>query len=493
MEAISEMNLKVLRSKNTLMFFTFLISMLTDDIYGFVSHERVTKISVLAIELILFITLYFILQKIIKKEYLFPYLSVILIYGSTITLILLDGGQESNYQLIAFLQVYSIIQLSFSIFLLGTSLGIVAGFLNFLMAADAGTKAGFPSAIITFILTAIALFTLVKINGAQKDKVEALLLESEERAQEKQTQQELLEREVTQIVVTINDINQQVQKNSGAQMEMKSSVQEVALGSQSQNDQVAIISENVRSTVLAMEKMSQVTNELFKDTEVANGITNDGETKLTELQKSMEQLKTIIEEVYDVFGHLTHKIHETNAYADTIKEITAQTNLLALNASIEAARAGDAGKGFSVVAEEIRKLAETTKKTTENITANLLEVNQANHLAVEKIDESSAKFKESADTTVQVADYFTQLNQTVSGLNSKFSSFETLVEDVKEKSSQVDISTSELASVIEEASAGLEEISAAIESISDDNMQIAGNIKELSTSAEKIKAAFLET
>lgn len=490
MEAIKEMNLKVLRSKNTLMFFTFLISIIANEIFGFLTHSSVEKLSVLGFELLAFILLFLILQKIVKKEHLFPYSSVILIYGCTIAQILIEGGTASDYQMIAFLQVYSIIQLSFGIFMLGSSLGIIAVILNYFRAVDPSTQLAFMPALMTFILTAIALFSLVKINGTQKEKIEHLLIESEESSQDMKAKRELLECEVTQMVDTINDINQQVQNNSGAQMEMKAAVQEVAAGGQTQNDQVTLISENVRSTVLAMEQMSDVTKELFKDTEVAHDITKNGEVKISELRKSMDELREMIVEVNDVFENLTNKIHETNGYAESIKEITSQTNLLALNASIEAARAGDAGKGFSVVAEEIRKLAETTKRTTENITNNLSDVNQTSSLAVEKINQSGSKFKTSLDTTVKVADYFLQLNETVSGLNNKFKSFEELVNDVTVKSTNVELSTSELAAVIEEASAGLEEMSATIESISEDNQQIAGNIKDLSGSAEKIKTAF---
>ncbi|MDP4087532.1 MAG: methyl-accepting chemotaxis protein [Bacillota bacterium] len=490
MEAIQEMNRKVLRTKNTLMFFTFLISIMAEEAYGFIFHRDITKMWMLGIEFVGFISLFLILQKVLKKEHLFPYLSIILIYGCTITLIVVEGGSVSNNQMIAFLQVYSIIQLSLSIFLLGTTLGLTAVILNFVMAMDKATEDAFSNGLMTFILTAIALFSLVKINQNQKDKVESLLIESDHNAKEKQEQKELLEREITQMVDNINDINQQVQNNSGAQREMKVAVQEVAAGGQTQSGQVAAIAGNFRDTVLAMEKMDQVTKELYQDTEAANGITKNGEKKVLELKKNMDELNGMIKAVNEVFENLTNKIHETNEYADVIKDITAQTNLLALNASIEAARAGEAGKGFSVVAEEIRKLAQTTKTTTDNITSNLSGVNQANLLAVEKLSESSIKFKTSADTTIEVANYFGQLNETVSALNNKFNSYEVLVDDIKRKSSYVEMSTNELAAVVQEATTSLEDMSSTIEAISEDNLQIAENIKELSNSAEKIKTAF---
>ena len=74
MEAIKQMNLKVLRSKNTLMFITFLISIIADEVYGFVNHSGAITMSVLGFEFLGFILLFLILQKVVKKEHLFPYL-----------------------------------------------------------------------------------------------------------------------------------------------------------------------------------------------------------------------------------------------------------------------------------------------------------------------------------------------------------------------------------------------------------------------------------
>jgi len=93
----------------------------------------------------------------------------------------------------------------------------------------------------------------------------------------------------------------------------------------------------------------------------------EGLVNLDSLKETSQESFDIIQNIQSVFGSLIVKVHEIEGIVETITQISDQTNLLALNASIEAARAGEHGKGFAVVAEEVRKLAENTKSSTEDI------------------------------------------------------------------------------------------------------------------------------
>ena len=137
---------------------------------------------------------------------------------------------------------------------------------------------------------------------------------------------------------------------------------------------------------------------------------------MEELKNQSEQIAATNHEVTESMTRLQNKTKEVEEIAGMILNISNQTNLLALNASIESARAGEAGRGFAVVAEQIRQLAEQTKKSTEEITTIINELNE-NARDVMTSVESSVEATESQNEKIAVAaESFERLNENMSQL-----------------------------------------------------------------------------
>src|SRR5699024_10939907 len=119
------------------------------------------------------------------------------------------------------------------------------------------------------------------------------------------------------------------------------------------------------------------------------------ESSLTGFLKMIEDFQ----QSKDNFQTLTEKVNNISEVIDFIKSIADETNLLALNASIEAARAGEHGLGFAVVADEVRKLAEQTKTSVENITNEMIEVQQDSKNVSTDIENFSENLGKHVDQT----------------------------------------------------------------------------------------------
>ena len=152
--------------------------------------------------------------------------------------------------------------------------------------------------------------------------------------------------------------------------EVSTTVQQIATGSQSQASELAeaktivdsVMDLNSKEGETAADKMSRIIE-----------LTNESSTKVKNLAEKSEKITSVVE---------------------VIREIAEKTNLLALNAAIEAARAGESGRGFAVVAEEVRRLAEGSAKSLEEIDQLIGEIQEDIHITVASIDDSATEIEE---------------------------------------------------------------------------------------------------
>ncbi|GLZ86825.1 methyl-accepting chemotaxis protein [Metapseudomonas resinovorans] len=159
--------------------------------------------------------------------------------------------------------------------------------------------------------------------------------------------------------------------------------------------------------------------------------------------RQIDQLSTTITKAVDVIQTLAQESAQIGSVLEVIRSIAEQTNLLALNAAIEAARAGEQGRGFAVVADEVRLLAQRTQKSTAEIQTMIERLQQNSEAAVQVIDESSRASRATVDQASQAGESLAQIAQvlrTLTGLNASIASATLqqshVVEDINQNVTQ---------------------------------------------------------
>lgn len=282
------------------------------------------------------------------------------------------------------------------------------------------------------------------------------------------------------------------QMNSSVQ-QISSTIEQISKGSQTQAQELEETSKVVVKLTDEMKKLASkagITADLTKEVGL---ISATGSKSAAEADFRMSKIISVTNESAKKIKELAERSGEITAVVDVIRKIADQTNLLALNAAIEAARAGEAGRGFAVVADEVKRLAEGSAKSSEEIDGLIKQIQEDAKATVLSIEGGT---KEVSEGRIVIDKALKALNE----IASKVTEVSVNVLDVANitqvqvgEIEQLSKAASEIAAVSEQNASATEEASAATEQQTAGTQEIAASVQKMAVMADdltKITAGF---
>ncbi len=266
---------------------------------------------------------------------------------------------------------------------------------------------------------------------------------------------------VRNIKQIIQQVAEAVDSTISVSTQIAASVEEMSAGAEELNNQTHAIATSIDEMTKTIVETTQNTTSAAKSARDAGVIADEGGRVVNKAVDGMETISTVVSQAAEKIIELGNNSDKIGEIIAVINEIAEQTNLLALNAAIEAARAGEHGRGFAVVADEVRKLSERTSSATKEIADMVQEIQSYTKQAVASINEGTEEVKEGKDLAQKAGEAILNIVEKTNIVVDEINQVATASEEQSSTSEQVSQNITMINNVSSETLIGIQQVATA--------------------------------
>jgi methyl-accepting chemotaxis protein len=296
-------------------------------------------------------------------------------------------------------------------------------------------------------------------------------------------------RAVQNVAAGAGEASRGAQETNAAVSQLGQAIEAIARGAAEQARQIQGASATATALGATVEQVASSAQAVDNASQVARTAAERGGSAVQETTAAMGTIQGVVNQAVESVAELGKLSERIGAVVETIDDIAEQTNLLALNAAIEAARAGEHGKGFAVVADEVRKLAERSSRETKQIAELIRQVQSGTQHAVDAMQTGAQQVESGTAKAKRAGEALGEILASVEDTARQATEIAAAVQHMAASSGEVTEAMTSISAVVEESTAATEEMSAQAGQVTSAIANIAAVAEEQSAATEEVSAS----